>query len=158
MQSCCAACSHPCPCRYQAYELIHARWAMLGAAGFVLPEAFNKFGAVCGPEAVWWKVRYRITKLPWRQLLCRTMIVHPGENWLPNAEIDVRDCSDSPDILSDWSVVDSMVTLFSTSEPLSPSTYLLLLSLRLSWLEEPSTTGRPRSPHWDWYVHHLLSS
>lgn len=43
-------------CRYQAYELIHARWAMLGAAGFVLPEAFNKFGAVCGPEAVWWKV------------------------------------------------------------------------------------------------------
>lgn len=41
--------------KYQAYELIHARWAMLGAAGFVLPEAFNKFGAVCGPEAVWWK-------------------------------------------------------------------------------------------------------
>lgn len=41
--------------KYQAYELIHARWAMLGAAGFVLPEAFNKFGAVCGPEAVWFK-------------------------------------------------------------------------------------------------------
>ncbi|XP_024374444.1 chlorophyll a-b binding protein CP26, chloroplastic isoform X4 [Physcomitrium patens] len=28
---------------------------MPGAAGFVLPEAFNKFGAVCGPEAVWRK-------------------------------------------------------------------------------------------------------
>lgn len=41
--------------KYQAYELIHARWAMLGAAGFVLPEAFNKFGATCGPEAVWFK-------------------------------------------------------------------------------------------------------
>lgn len=41
--------------KYQANELIHARWAMLGAAGFVLPEAFNKFGAVCGPEAVWFK-------------------------------------------------------------------------------------------------------
>lgn len=41
--------------KYQAYELIHGRWAMLGAAGFVLPEAFNKFGAVCGPEAVWFK-------------------------------------------------------------------------------------------------------
>jgi light-harvesting complex II chlorophyll a/b binding protein 5 len=41
--------------KYQAYELIHARWAMLGAAGFILPEAFNKYGAVCGPEAVWWK-------------------------------------------------------------------------------------------------------
>jgi light-harvesting complex II chlorophyll a/b binding protein 5 len=28
---------------------------MLGAAGFVLPEAFNRSGAVCGPEAVWFK-------------------------------------------------------------------------------------------------------
>ena len=46
-----------CFSRYQAYELIHARWAMLGAAGFIIPEAFNKFGASCGPEAVWFKVR-----------------------------------------------------------------------------------------------------
>lgn len=29
---------------------------MLGAAGFIIPEAFNKFGANCGPEAVWFKV------------------------------------------------------------------------------------------------------
>ena len=43
-------------CRYQAFELIHARWAMLGAAGFIIPEAFNKYGANCGPEAVWFKV------------------------------------------------------------------------------------------------------
>ncbi|KAK4489984.1 hypothetical protein RD792_000638 [Penstemon davidsonii] len=28
---------------------------MLGAAGFIIPEAFNKFGANCGPEAVWFK-------------------------------------------------------------------------------------------------------
>eukprot|EP00244_Chara_vulgaris_P007641 TRINITY_DN284_c0_g1_i1.p1 TRINITY_DN284_c0_g1~~TRINITY_DN284_c0_g1_i1.p1 ORF type:complete len:299 (-),score=78.23 TRINITY_DN284_c0_g1_i1:512-1408(-) len=41
--------------KYRAYELIHGRWAMLGAAGFILPEAFNKFGANCGPEAVWFK-------------------------------------------------------------------------------------------------------
>ncbi|TYI60239.1 hypothetical protein E1A91_D10G090300v1 [Gossypium mustelinum] len=41
--------------KYRAFELIHARWAMLGAAGFIIPEAFNKFGANCGPEAVWFK-------------------------------------------------------------------------------------------------------
>ncbi|XP_042390160.1 chlorophyll a-b binding protein CP26, chloroplastic-like [Zingiber officinale] len=41
--------------KYQAYELIHSRWAMLGAAGFIIPEAFNKYGANCGPEAVWFK-------------------------------------------------------------------------------------------------------
>jgi len=29
---------------------------MLGAAGFIIPEAFNKYGANCGPEAVWFKV------------------------------------------------------------------------------------------------------
>eukprot|EP00475_Leptophrys_vorax_P019942 TRINITY_DN272_c0_g2_i1.p2 TRINITY_DN272_c0_g2~~TRINITY_DN272_c0_g2_i1.p2 ORF type:complete len:307 (+),score=23.50 TRINITY_DN272_c0_g2_i1:93-923(+) len=41
--------------KYRANEVIHGRWAMLGAAGFILPEAFNKFGAVCGPEAVWFR-------------------------------------------------------------------------------------------------------
>jgi light-harvesting complex II chlorophyll a/b binding protein 5 len=29
---------------------------MLGAAGFIIPEALNKYGANCGPEAVWFKV------------------------------------------------------------------------------------------------------
>jgi hypothetical protein len=29
---------------------------MLGAAGAIIPEACNKFGANCGPEAVWFKV------------------------------------------------------------------------------------------------------
>ncbi|CAL0301646.1 unnamed protein product [Lupinus luteus] len=34
------------------------RWAMLGAAGLIIPEAFNKYGANCGPEAVWFKRLY----------------------------------------------------------------------------------------------------
>lgn len=34
---------------------------MLGAAGFIIPEAFNKFGANCGPEAVWFKVLFQLS-------------------------------------------------------------------------------------------------
>lgn len=34
---------------------------MLGAAGFIIPEAFNKFGANCGPEAVWFKVNLQFS-------------------------------------------------------------------------------------------------
>ncbi|MCO5572562.1 hypothetical protein L7F22_026318 [Adiantum nelumboides] len=41
--------------KYQAYELIHARWAMLGAVGFVILEALNKYGTSCGTEAVWFQ-------------------------------------------------------------------------------------------------------
>lgn len=35
---------------------------MLGAAGFIIPEAFNKFGANCGPEAVWFKVSLHFSR------------------------------------------------------------------------------------------------
>ncbi|KAF6172562.1 hypothetical protein GIB67_007075 [Kingdonia uniflora] len=38
-----------------SYEMIHSKWAMLGVASFIIPEAFNKFGSNCGPEAVWFK-------------------------------------------------------------------------------------------------------
>ncbi|KAM3382298.1 hypothetical protein P3S68_007872 [Capsicum galapagoense] len=41
--------------KYQAYKLIHARWAMLGAAGFIIPKAFNKFCVNYDPEVVWFK-------------------------------------------------------------------------------------------------------
>ncbi|KAF3641484.1 hypothetical protein FXO38_21613 [Capsicum annuum] len=38
-------------------KVIHARWAMLGTAGFIFPKAFNKFGVNCASEAVWFKTR-----------------------------------------------------------------------------------------------------
>jgi len=40
--------------KYRAYELIHARWAMLGALGAIVPEALNANGANL-PGAVWWQ-------------------------------------------------------------------------------------------------------
>ena len=38
---------------------MHARWAMLGAFGAILPEALSAFGGDNIPGAVWWQVRAR---------------------------------------------------------------------------------------------------
>ncbi|KAF6172470.1 hypothetical protein GIB67_006983 [Kingdonia uniflora] len=45
----------PFCCKYEGYELIHSKWAMLSAAGFIIPKAFKKIGANCGPKAVRFK-------------------------------------------------------------------------------------------------------
>ena len=40
--------------KYREFELIHARWAMLGAFGALLPEVIDSFGGNI-PGAVWWQ-------------------------------------------------------------------------------------------------------
>jgi hypothetical protein len=42
--------------KFRAFELIHARWAMLGALGAIVPEGIDAFGGNI-PGAVWWQVR-----------------------------------------------------------------------------------------------------
>jgi len=44
--------------KYREYELIHGRWAMLGAFGAVLPELIDVNGGNI-PGAVWWQARTR---------------------------------------------------------------------------------------------------
>jgi len=41
--------------KYRAAELIHARWAMLGLVGVVVPEAIASAGVPLGESAVWYE-------------------------------------------------------------------------------------------------------
>eukprot|EP00890_Picochlorum_soloecismus_P003475 jgi/Picsp_1/4128/NSC_01637-R1_chlorophyll a b-binding protein len=42
--------------RYVELEILHARWAMLGAFGALIPESLKLFHAVDFPEYRWWNV------------------------------------------------------------------------------------------------------
>lgn len=44
--------------RYFNFEILHARWAMLGSIGAVLPELLDLMGAFHFAEPVWWRVGY----------------------------------------------------------------------------------------------------
>ncbi|XP_057248738.1 chlorophyll a-b binding protein 7, chloroplastic isoform X1 [Beta vulgaris subsp. vulgaris] len=44
--------------KYYNYEILHARWAMLGALGALVPEILDLSETSHFPEPVWWRVGY----------------------------------------------------------------------------------------------------